>query len=66
MTEPLAPTPLTYAGRPVVSITDVRPSFIALSIRSNCSYASGMSTSSSVACEAAIVSGLPLNVPAMS
>ena len=57
---------MTEHGRRYRSTTEDSPSFIALSTRSNWSYTSGTRTSVSAARLAAIVSGLPLNVPAMS
>ena len=66
MTEPFAPIPVTYAGSRYRSMIGRMPSFSARSIARRRSYASGVRTSSNVALAAAIVSGFPLNVPAMS
>ena len=53
-------------GRSVRSRTSSSPSTIASRSRSRWAYASGVSTSVSMARAAAIVSGLPLNVPTCS
>ena len=57
---------MTYAGSPYFSMTDVQPSASTLWIALSWSYTSRVRTSVSVALVAAMVSGLPLNVPAMS